>query len=561
MTKGEVRPLSEWALRPLTVLALLPCLDMAAQDCSSIIAGPDTIGVCPGSTLTFDGSGSIGAGISTYEWLFSDGTAASGALWTRIYENPGSHEAQLVIADDTGCSDTSSVVIQVSPRADLFFEVGQTQCLGDTFSISATSVQPPIYLYTEAPTLLPDLGTTSLAVEVDQFPPDALITAGSDIATICVAMEHSFMGDLLIQLTCPNGDTLVMHQGGGGGTYLGIPVDGDPTTPIPGGCWHYCWGSAATLGSWQECSAYGTTPNVTYYGSNPSLQAGTYSSLNSFDDLVGCPLNGTWTLNIRDTWAGDNGYLCGWHLQFDGQPFVGPDSNNVTIIAPQIGWDCDSITWQGPGILANNPSCSTIQTAANSPGSNLYTLSAMDDHGCIFSGSTTVDVLNFAPQISGPTMPPYGIPVNYSVEVSAGSPSYLWTSNTAAIYFFNQSNAQAAWTTSENSWIAVMEFRDDCIGTDTLFIEGIAQPHMEQAESSVAYPNPANELLIIPSAIAPAGALSLRIVDPIGRSISSGTVDGNRPFQLDTRTIPTGSYILEMEGPDKVRSLSFMVLH
>ena len=43
--------------------------------------------------------------------------------------------------------------------------------------------------------------------------------------TIGIVLEHSFMGDLIITLTCPNGQELLLHNQGGSNTYLGVPID------------------------------------------------------------------------------------------------------------------------------------------------------------------------------------------------------------------------------------------------------------------------------------------------------------------------------------------------
>lgn len=539
--------------------------NVVGQDCNSLIAGEDTISACPGSTLNFDGSASTptsGAELSSYEWRFSDGSTGSGPTSTLTYDDPGFHEALLIIADDAGCFDTSSVFIQVSPRAEFSFDHIPRPCLGDTFSINATVIQRPIHHDTVAPTPLPDLDTTTFITEVEGFPSDAIIATGVDIATICVDLEHSFMGDLVVELTCPNGDTLVLHGGGGGGTDLGLPVDNDDGAAVPGGCWYYCWASKSPLGSWVESSADGATPHVSYFDGRASLNADTYESTNPFDDLIGCPFNGTWELTVRDIWGSDNGFLCGWNVQFAGQPFVGPDTGNVLVVAPQVGHNCDSLVWQASSVVGSDADCSGIQVVASSTGTNWYTLTATDDRGCVFSQTTTVEVLHFAPQISGPTWPPYGIPVEYSVEEAAGSPSYLWTSNTASVYFYILPTAQAAWTTADTSWIAVKEFSGQCIGTDTLFMEGLTNLPNEPIEHVVVYPNPADESMTVPYAVAPPGPLRLRIIDPIGRLIRSGlSMDSTRPFQLDTRTLPTGSYIVEIESPDEVRSFPFMVIH
>ncbi len=40
-------------------------------------------------------------------------------------------------------------------------------------------------------------------------------------------IEHSFIGDLVIDVIVPTGQSVVLHQQGGGATFLGIPVDDD----------------------------------------------------------------------------------------------------------------------------------------------------------------------------------------------------------------------------------------------------------------------------------------------------------------------------------------------
>ena len=54
------------------------------------------------------------------------------------------------------------------------------------------------------------------------------------LSALHVNMEHSYLGDLVISFICPNGQSLTVHQQGGAGTYLGIPVDDDGTPTSQG---------------------------------------------------------------------------------------------------------------------------------------------------------------------------------------------------------------------------------------------------------------------------------------------------------------------------------------
>ena len=82
-------------------------------------------------------------------------------------------------------------------------------------------------------------------VEFSEFPAGSTVQSASDICSVCVNAEHSFMGDFELSVLCPiygdpaypglgkatlkakNGDSSHPEgTGGGGGTYLGIPYGG-----------------------------------------------------------------------------------------------------------------------------------------------------------------------------------------------------------------------------------------------------------------------------------------------------------------------------------------------
>ena len=43
--------------------------------------------------------------------------------------------------------------------------------------------------------------------------------ANTDIMNIFMNFEHSYMGDITITFICPNGQSILVHQQGGAGTY------------------------------------------------------------------------------------------------------------------------------------------------------------------------------------------------------------------------------------------------------------------------------------------------------------------------------------------------------
>jgi uncharacterized protein (TIGR02145 family) len=147
----------------------------------------------------------------------------------------------------------------------------------------------------------------------------------TDIESVNINMEHSFMGDLTIALTCPNESSLILHSQGGGGTYLGVPVDVDAQPNDQGVGYDYAWSPSAPNGTWVD-NAGGTLP------------PGTYEAVGDWSQLIGCPINGQWTLEICDGWGSENGFVFDWGVKF--QDGVVSD----TCIVEQ---ECEPVTFDG----------------------------------------------------------------------------------------------------------------------------------------------------------------------------------------------------------------------
>jgi len=233
-----------------------------------------------------------------------------------------------------------------------------------------------------------DIGTPfSSVIELSGFEPGAILESTDDLHSICVDMEHSYMGDLLLFVTCPNGSEVVLHQQGGSYTFLGSPIDTDEI--VPGECWHYCWSPNATNGTWVDNSVAGW--NTTQVGGVPpglSLIPGTYEAVGTWDILLGCPLNGTWQFTAIDHLVVDNGFLCSWELHFN--PALGGDDFSFT---PAYGAGCDSTYWSGADITGSDVDCNGVVITPTAPGEQEYTFTAINDFGCSFDSTIVITVL------------------------------------------------------------------------------------------------------------------------------------------------------------------------
>jgi hypothetical protein len=157
------------------------------------------------------------------------------------------------------------------------------------------------------PQLIPEDGVNCLmdTIQFTQFSTSSVIQSIDQIQDVMVNLEHSYMGDLSIKLICPNQSSVFLHQQGGAGVGLGEPIDVDADTN-PGIGYNYFWNPNATNGTWIENAI------------PPILPSGTYSSVENFSNLLGCPLNGLWVIQICDLWQGDNGYLFDWNIHLLG---------------------------------------------------------------------------------------------------------------------------------------------------------------------------------------------------------------------------------------------------
>ncbi len=397
--------------------------------------------ICQGEAVGFDATGSFAASgfnIGQYHWDFGDGTvdSTSGPVLDHVFQGPpAQHVVNLTVTDDNGCVNINSmqlpVQISLPPTFTNFGNI--TFCSGESVNLTATTSISPT-TWTSIPDanfggglMLPDqLGTPfSSSITFSAFPPGATLPSVNDFLSVCVSMEHSFMGDFTLQLTAPNGASVMLHQQGGGGTFLGIPNDFDEGNPQIGTCWEYCFSPMATNGTWAANAGGGT-----------SLPAGTYQAVGSFNPLAGTPLNGTWTLTFNDWWGADNGFICSWGINFD--PSILPEDATYTPI-PGIAHS-DSSYWSGPA-LTNDP-LNPLEYVARplAVGPHVYTYTVTDNFGCTYDTTLTINVT------PGVTVDPWlvcGSPIllqpGLQLPLPLGTITYQWSpgaglSNTSTPY-------------------------------------------------------------------------------------------------------------------------------
>ena len=252
------------------------------------------------------------------------------------------------------------------------------------------------------------------------FESSAHITDVNDIRYVMLNIEHSYVGDIYINITCPNNQSADILKYGGSGTsscnssitassrgwqpgsnvptssYLGQAYDYesgnvcDSTSEYnePGVGWRYCWSNCTDAGF-----AYAAGDGLVYRSTNLSsgwsldssdVAAGThfYHPDDPFTSLVGCPMNGVWYIEVIDGWSGDNGYIFGWELALN--PNRLPRTEYVPTVAYADMEGPYATRWSDTAFVLHAPLHRTTDTTV------AYRVLITDSLGCVFDTSFTV---------------------------------------------------------------------------------------------------------------------------------------------------------------------------
>jgi len=343
------------------------------------------IRLCQGESVSVTGNGTFsdtGAG-ATYEWNMGDGTTINGTSATHTYSDSGTYYANLVITDTDGCTNNNYInqEIRISTTPVMTANAAPlTVCTGNSTNLTGTVVPTPYTSNCTPPvagtTFLPDGSGVSYtsSIPVNCYATGLTVTSPADIQNICLDLEHSYLGDLNIEIICPNGQSATLKEyPGGSNTYLGNPID--DLTSGPGTGFTYCFNSTATTLMVNGPTVSSGSP------ANPSIQAGNYMPVDPFTNLVGCPVNGNWTIEVTDNLAADDGYIFNWDIDFSAS-VVGATSFTPTIV---------SETWEPASGLINT-GAGTATVTPTTGGTPYYVYSVTDNFGCTYQDSVQVTI-------------------------------------------------------------------------------------------------------------------------------------------------------------------------
>ena len=360
-----------------------------------------------GDSAALSGGGYMQSNNYTVTWELSNGTTFNTNSFLFSPSARNGYFLTLKIEDPLGQFQYSFCKIRVSTQPD-FSTCGPAQspiCLGrvtqlfggvtgaDTVGVDPVPTNFPIGGVFGAQTYLPDGSgiNYTTTINISGFTPGVTIQNPIDIEKMCVKIEHSYLGDLEMMLTCPNGQNVNIFNSysgnglfpggfGGSSTFLGGAYDNN--TGNIGYCEEYCFSNdASSLPAW--VNGYATT-TATGPSIGQMVVPGQYNPEQNYTpSLQGCPINGTWTLTVRDNIGIDDGYICEWGIYFNST--LHPNSETYAPLISSVNWLPDST------IISNQDTNIIVQP--NMLGPNNYTFVAQDEYGCFYDTVITVQTL------------------------------------------------------------------------------------------------------------------------------------------------------------------------
>ena len=201
-----------------------------------------------------------------FTWFVNETEIANGADYTETYTNSGGYIVAIISEDVNGClnllefpvyvrvSTVPSLNLSASPSTlcpNVEVQIGNNPISDVNISVDYQTGDWESTVCVDElaePTYLPDgsgdVYTTS--IELGCFGEEQTLTDVNDIISIDINMEHSYIGDLDIYITAPNGVQVQLFDNElsvleGYDTWLGEATDDDNTQTNPGLGYDYGW--------------------------------------------------------------------------------------------------------------------------------------------------------------------------------------------------------------------------------------------------------------------------------------------------------------------------------
>ncbi len=576
--------------------------------------------VCDGEAVQFAHSQQVnssqGAVITGFDWDFGDQNIGQGNQTQHLYSQPGSYQAQLVITTNQGCSDSSTVQVQVNPNPQISPLVLSDVCFGNVVSfnpnVSLSNVnQAQITGYTW------DFGDNNGS---NQSNPQHLY-AGPGVyqGYLLVQTNHGCQDSLAINqqvLSNPQLDSLVLESGCALGL-LDFQAFGSPgSTGGLTGTWDFGDGNSGFGPSVQHNYQQSGSYQVSYVVQDPSGCADTLSQTVQVlekPEILGLPVAGlcsqtSWNPQPNINFSGSGGaFLQDYRWNFgDGtqanvanptHSYSSAGTYPVSLIVEsnqgcgdtlfaaitvhpspsinvQVSDLCNGepISWvnnssvPGGGQInthawdlgdGSNSSLSVPQHSYAGPGMYTVSYQVSSDQGCTSSAQWDIEVRDLPPSTFNVT-PQGGLTVEFLPDQIDPYNDYSWTFGDGT---FSPQLGPLKTYWASGTYTVCLTVADSFCVSETCQMVDVGNTGIDQAEAVgnlKVYPNPfGNQLNIVWSALEP-GKMAWHIVDLQGRMVARGeeAVHGGETAVVlnELPNLASGLYTLELsQGKHKIR--------
>jgi hypothetical protein len=170
-----------------------------------------------------------------------------------------------------------------------------------------------------------------------------------------------------------------------------------------------------------------------------------------FNNFIGCPVNGNWTITVQDNQGIDDGYIFQWGIYFNQSLYPDQEGYQNTVV---------SDFWSNDPTIVSGQNDTALVVQPNTPGTSYYTYNVTDDFGCNYDTTVTLEVLP-VPVIFTDT-----VACNLFLQV-ANTQSYaggVWTAADTAVHFSNPAVENPIVSTSTPGIYSVV-YTDNACGT------------------------------------------------------------------------------------------------
>ena len=349
--------------------------------------------ICLGETLILEAKSRNNN--ANYSWLIDDQEKYNTQNFTYTFEKSGGYTISLV-ESNTQCRTENIYIkvgfeptIQITPETvsacpdvdvSIGFDISNDILITQSAVFDTVWESPGCEDDISEPTYLPDGLDRSYesSIVISCFEDEQKINSIFDIDKIELNIEHSYTGDLDIYLTAPNGTIITLFEAAGDLTWFGEATDDDNSEDNKSQGFNYGWSMNPSYNG-TMAQGFITNTQTSADGMADILNADTYLPIQSFNNLIGSPLNGTWKITIIDTRADDNGWMFSWGIKMKEELL--PNS-----------WTIENSVFSGnfqdsPSMITNNPESIVVKPEM---GSNTYIYEVKDNFGCIHTKDLTV---------------------------------------------------------------------------------------------------------------------------------------------------------------------------